>query len=107
MLGSFIIIRFVLLGAVVGGIAYMFAHFDSELDFATAELRKTVPYYDVMARDDSLVKTFWDNAQPVLECCGAESFRDWERAKGLKPGRKVPGSCCYPGEFPFHYVDSF
>ncbi|TRY80973.1 hypothetical protein TCAL_02965 [Tigriopus californicus] len=97
MLGSFIIILFVFLGANVGAILFMYSHFPSEVAMVTAELQKTIPYYDPVAHQ-SMVRAFWDAVQPMLACCGAESFRDWASVRGLKPGRKVPASCCWPSE---------
>ena len=47
MLGSFIIILFIFLGANVAGIVYLFAQgqFPNEVEFAANELENTIPYY--------------------------------------------------------------
>ena len=66
MLGSFIIILFVFLGANVGAIAFMYTQFDSELEMMTSELKKTIPYYNV-EDSQSIVKVFWDQIQPNLQ----------------------------------------
>ncbi len=96
--GSFIIILFAFLGAAAGGIVVMYLHFPrGEVQMAQEELRRTIPYYDVVDQD-SLVRMFWDRVQPELQCCGAVSFADWaDLAEGLKVGRRVPASCCKPG----------
>lgn len=97
MLGSFIIILFVFLGGNIGGIVYMYLHFKSEVEMVTVELAKTIRYYDV-EDEISLVKKFWDFWQSNLKCCGASGWSDWSTCEGLKPGRKVPASCCLPDE---------
>lgn len=52
-----------------------------------------------MLLQNSMVRRFWDEVQPGLECCGSENYRDWaELAEGLKTGRRVPESCCRPGK---------
>lgn len=75
----------------------MYTQFPSEVAMVTAELRKTIPYYDPVARQ-SMVRAFWDALQPALACCGADSFKDWASVSALKVGRHVPASCCRPGE---------
>jgi len=93
MLGSFIIILFIFLGANIAGIVYLFSQFNSEVDMAANELEKSIPYYDP-EDDKSLVKFVWDWVQSNLGCCGAAGWQDWSAAEMLKNGRKVPGSCC-------------
>lgn len=92
MLGSFIIILFIFLGANIAAIAYLFMQFPNEVELATNELEKTIPYYDP-DDDHSLVRLFWDWLQPTLACCGATSWQDWGAAQ-LKSNRQVPSSCC-------------
>jgi len=98
MLGSYIIILFVFLGAAAGGILVMFLNFGDELEMAKSELKKTIPYYKVDQRH-SVATLFWDHVQPGLGCCGAEKWEDWKEARPavLKPGMKVIDKCCKPG----------
>jgi len=86
---------FVFLGAAAGGILVMFLNFDGEVSMFKSELRKTISYYRT---DDRVAVTtlFWDNVQPNLECCGAETWRDWEELDKLNSGMQIPGKCCKP-----------
>lgn len=93
MLGSFIIILFIFLGANIAGIVYLFSQFPNEVEMAANELEKTIPYYDP-SDDKSLSKLFWDSIQPTLGCCGAEGWQDWAAAEKMSNGQKVPKSCC-------------
>jgi len=95
MLGSFIIILFIFLGANVAGIVYLFAQgqFPNEVEFAANELENTIPYYK-QEDDKSLSKMFWDVVQTHMKCCGVTGWNDWSAAKHLKNGQKVPESCC-------------
>ena len=60
----------------------------------TEELKNSIQYYRADDPPNSLSKKFWDEMQPALRCCGAEGWKDWERAGHLKRGHKVPASCC-------------
>lgn len=93
MLGSFIIILFIFLGANIAGIVYLFSQFPNEVQMAANELEKTIPYYDPND-DQSVSKMFWDLIQPQLGCCGAAGWQDWSAADKLTNGQKVPRSCC-------------
>lgn len=98
MLGSFIIILFIFLGGYVAGIAYLFYTFPNEIEFASHELERTLPYYEV---DENAISTiFWDNLQSRLGCCGVTSgFQDWGANADLtKENQKAPKSCCLPGK---------
>jgi len=98
MLGSFIIILFIFLGAYVSGIAYLFYLFPNEVEMAANELEKTIPYYDPTKEFGSSISSmFWDTFQPILQCCGVQGINDWTAAQELKP-KKVPESCCRPGK---------
>ena len=83
------------LGAAAGGILVMFLNFDGEVSMFKSELRKTISYYRT---DDRVAVTtlFWDNVQPNLECCGADTWRDWEQLDKLNSGMQIPGKCCKP-----------
>jgi len=105
MLGSHVIILFVFLGANIGAIIYLFAFYgvsygspkdlqNGEIEMFTEELRRSIKYYRADDPPSSLSKKFWDEMQPALRCCGAESYKDWENAGHLKTGHKVPASCC-------------
>ena len=73
MLGSFIIILFIFLGAYVAGIAYLFYLFPNEVEMAANELEKTIPYYDPTKEFGSSISSmFWDTFQPILQCCGVQ-----------------------------------
>jgi len=94
MLGSFIIILFIFLGANVAGIVYLFYHFDNEVEMAKHELEQTYVYYDPQDKG-SISKMFWDYIQTNLGCCGAENYLEWAAATNLKDeSKKVPDSCC-------------
>ena len=95
--GSYIIILFVFLGAAAGGILVMFLNFGDEVEMAKSELRKTIRYYKI-DQQHSVARLFWDNVQPQLECCGAESWEDWKELNVLKSGMLVLDKCCKPGK---------
>lgn len=96
MLGSFIIILFIFLGANIAGIVYLFSQFPNEVQMASNELEKTIPYYDP-TDEQSVSKMFWDLLQPQLGCCGSAGWQDWSAADKLTNGQKVPKSCCKSG----------
>jgi len=93
MIGSFVIILFIFLGANVGGIVYMYFHYPDEVALASDELGGKIGYYK--PEDEHSVNTFlWDKMQSTFHCCGAEGWEDWSANKNLKNGEKVPVSCC-------------
>jgi len=93
MIGSFVIILFIFLGANVGGIVFMYFHYHDEVDLASDELGKWIGYYD--PSDLTSVNRFlWDTMQSTFGCCGADGQDDWSAAKELPNGEKVPISCC-------------
>ena len=67
---------------------------NGELEMFTGELKRSIKYYRSDDPPSSLSKKFWDEMQPALRCCGAESWEDWKSVGHLKPGHKVPASCC-------------
>ena len=67
---------------------------NGEIEMFTEELKNSIQYYRADDPPNSLSKKFWDEMQPALRCCGAEGWKDWERAGHLKRGHKVPASCC-------------
>jgi len=93
MIGSFVIILFIFLGANVGGIVYMYFHYQDEVALASDELGNKIGYYDP-EDEHSVNKFLWDKMQSTFHCCGAEGWEDWSAAKKLKNGEKVPTSCC-------------
>ena len=85
------------LGAAAGGILVMFLNFGDEVEMAKSELKKTIRYYKI-DQQHSVARLFWDNVQPELECCGAESWEDWKELNVLKSGMQVLDKCCKPGQ---------
>ena len=75
----------------------MFLNFGDEVEMAKSELKKTIRYYKI-DQQHSVARLFWDNVQPELECCGAESWEDWKELNVLKSGMQVLDKCCKPGQ---------
>ncbi|XP_011158294.1 CD151 antigen [Solenopsis invicta] len=49
------------------------------------QMENTLQFYN----DKELIRNFWDNTQSKYQCCGVNSWEDWETH-----GLKVPDSCC-------------
>jgi len=103
MLGSFIVILFVLFGGAVG--ALIFIHKESGPqavdDILDKGLTLSLPTYGASDNDNVLTYRLWNWLQPTFQCCGVKSFENWARVKGVKddcqePKEKcvVPRSCC-------------
>ena len=101
MLGSFIVILFVLFGGAVGALIFLHTQSGSEaVDHILSDgLRATIPTYD--ESNNVLTYRFWNWLQPTFQCCGVEGFGDWANIKGVrtdcdepKENCAVPRSCC-------------
>jgi len=103
MLGSFIVILFVLFGASVG--ALIFLHTQSGAG-AVDHVLNTGLYWNIGTYDQSqnvLTYRFWNWLQPAFQCCGVDGYDDWKDVEGVKTGSDcqtakencvVPQSCC-------------
>jgi len=101
MLGSFIVILFVLFGGAVGALIFLHTQSGSEaVDHILNDgLRATISTYD--ESKNVLTYRFWNWLQPTFECCGVEGYGDWANVKGVKSDCEepkencaVPRSCC-------------
>jgi len=97
MLGSFIVILFVLFGGSAGAIIFLHTQFGWKAVEAVLvqELHRNLPSYSA---DSLLTRWFWDWVQPTFQCCGVEVYSDWKGVAGLTSGWSVPKSCCLEGE---------
>lgn len=97
MLGSFIIILMVFLGANIAGIVYVYVAFPNtgEIGALSKGAQLSMPFYDPADSKRSVSTMVWDFVQQEAKCCGADTIYDWTTFNdNLKGGRKVPGSCC-------------
>lgn len=86
MLLTYAIIVFLLFVITIIGTVLHCIHYNEN----NKSLEKTMTnllkrYYN----DRESTRTFWDKWQPELQCCGVNSWKDWETH-----GLKVPASCC-------------
>jgi len=100
MLGSFIIILFVLFGGSVGAVVFLHTQFGWEAvsEVLIQEMNKNLPSY---TKENVLTFRFWNWLQPTFGCCGVENvdgWKSWSNSNGLKVNWKVPDSCCKNGE---------
>jgi len=92
MVGAFIVIEFVLLGATVGGIVFLHSQYDDPVqDILTEEMSRSVALYT----EHLEIKSFWDFYLNFTACCAIQdkNFGVWKRAS-LEDGFKVPRACC-------------
>jgi len=101
MLGSFIVILFVLFGGAVGALIFIHTQSGSHAveHILSDGLRASLPTYD--ASDNVLTYRLWNWLQPTFKCCGVEGFEDWAGIQGVKNDCQepkencvVPRSCC-------------
>ncbi|XP_023347949.1 tetraspanin-9 [Eurytemora carolleeae] len=96
MIGSFIVIEFVLFGGSVGGLVFLHYKYglDAVQEILDQELSRSVSSY---SQDSVLIKGAWDWFLVTAQCCGVgvEGIKVWSRAD-LKPNYRVPQACCKP-----------
>lgn len=100
MIGSFIVILFVLFGGSVGGLVFLHYQYGSQAvkELLEQELARSVSGY---RRDAVLTPLFWNWLLGAAQCCGVgeeEGWAVWKTAQ-LKDKWRVPAACCRP-EFP-------
>jgi len=100
MLGSFIIILFVLFGGSVGAVVFLHTQFGwgAVLEVLIQEMSRNLPTYK---KDNVFTFRFWNWIQNTFGCCGVEKvdgWKIWSTSEGLKSNWKVPESCCRDGE---------
>jgi len=78
MLGTFIAILLIFLSANVTGIVFLYKDFGGEVPALKDQLKRTI--------NEDIGTEYWDHLQKSLECCGVDSYRDWNP-------RKTPESC--------------
>jgi len=71
----------ILLIAEVALVVLFYTHQDQLKDVMDKGMKKSMAEYE-----KEEVKEVWDTLQHKLECCGAQSYKDW--------GSAVPLSCC-------------
>lgn len=96
MLGSFIVILFVLFGAAVGALIFLHTQSGSQAadEILNRGLSQSMELFDESKNRLfwKLTCMFWNWLQPTFQCCGVNSFNDWKRVSGVK--NAVPESCC-------------
>lgn len=93
MLGSFIVILFVLFGGSVGALIFLHTQFGWQAveQVLNQELTQNIHRY---SRDNILTQQFWTWLQPSFQCCGVMNRDDWTGVAGLEDNWSVPESCC-------------
>lgn len=93
MLGSFIVILFVLFGGSVGALIFIHTQFGWQAvqEVMEQEMARNIPRY---SQDHVLTYQFWNWLQPSFQCCGVVNNDDWSGVAGLEQNWKVPESCC-------------
>jgi len=96
MLGSFIVILFVLFGGSVGALIFLHTQFGWEAvdEVLVRELSRNLPSY---SEKNILTYRFWNWVQPALRCCGVsspESYSAWAGVAGLDANWRAPPACC-------------
>jgi len=81
MMMTYATVLLILLIAEVALVVLFYTHQDELKDVMEKGLKKSMADYE-----KEEVKEVWDTLQHKLECCGAQSFKDW--------GSAVPASCC-------------
>lgn len=103
MLGSFIVILFVLFGGSVGAVVFLHTQYGWEAvkQVLEQEMTRSVAKY---REENKLTKQFWDWIQPSFQCCGVaedQGWKVWEKVElVLKKSEnwKVPQACCRLGD---------
>jgi len=101
MLGSFIVILFVLFGGSVGAVIFLHTQFGWQAveEVLNQELNRNLQLYK---EDNILTYKFWNWLQPTFRCCGVQddtSFIVWQDvAPNVHGNWKVPESCCTTDE---------
>lgn len=99
MIGSFIVILFVLFGGSVGGLIFLHYQYGSQAikEILEQELSRSVSGYRL---DAVLTPLFWNWLLATAQCCGVgqEGWTVWKTAQ-LKDKWTIPEACCRP-EFP-------
>jgi len=101
MLGSYIVILFVLFGGSVGAVVFLHTQYgwQAVIQVLNQEMTRSVLKY---REENKLTTLFWDWAQPTFSCCGAEKpdgWKVWENVEEvIKENRRIPPACCRPGE---------
>ena len=95
MLGSFIVILFVLFGGSVGAVIFLHHQFGWQAvqEVLVQELNRNLPSY---SKDNVLTYKFWNWLQSTFGCCGVENgqYTVWEDVLAGDNNWKVPESCC-------------
>ena len=109
MLGSFIIILFVLFGGSVGAVVFLHTQFgwQAVLQVLIQEMSRNLPTF---RKENVLTYQFWNWLQPTFSCCGVEEvdgWKIWSTSDGLQTNWKVPESCCKEGEKDCMYEPSW
>ena len=109
MLGSFIIILFVLFGGSVGAVVFLHTQFgwQAVLEVLIQEMSRNLPTF---RKENVLTYQFWNWLQQTFNCCGVEKddgWKIWSTSDGLQSNWKVPESCCKEGEKDCMYEPSW
>jgi len=103
MLGSFIVILFVLFGGAVGAVIFLHTQYgkDGVREVLVQEMAGNLQYY---SESNVLTFHFWNFLQERLRCCGVAATDDgpaynaWDPARSssieLPTNYKVPEECC-------------
>lgn len=99
MIGSFIVIEFVLFGGSVGLLVFFHQEYKHNEEppvyyILAQEMSRSLYSY---TEDSIIVKRFWDWFPNWAQCCGfgEEGLKVWKRAE-LFSNYQVPASCCKP-----------
>lgn len=101
MLGSFIVILFVLFGGSVGAVVFLHTQYgwDAVQQVLEQEMTRSVAKY---RPENKLTLQFWDGVQPSFHCCGVieqDGWKVWGDVEVLlkkTENWKVPEACCRP-----------
>lgn len=83
-----VLLTVVLLLEIIAAITVFVVRSEVE-DLLRENMKQTIPNYD-----NEGVHHTWDHMQEKLQCCGVESFMDWEDNDAFKQNETVPDSCC-------------
>jgi len=95
MIGSFIVIEFVLFGGSVGAVIFIHVTYgaDGVQEILAQELKRAVSFYE----ESKLVQAYMDHFLREAQCCGIgdKGIGPWAETK-LPSGYRVPEACCKP-----------
>jgi len=102
MLGSFIVILFVLFGGSVGAVVFLHTQYGGQavLQVLIEEMSRSLLKY---REENRLTTLIWDKIQPTFACCGVKEEKGWKAwaeitgpGTGMEDNWKVPRACCRP-----------